>query len=324
MQIKSGDLGILALKNDLPGGRLTVPPAYYQTTNDQPVQLNSENDWMASKIIPETDFELQAISRYVSSVTTEGNGTLEVYSHDATNNQPGTSLKILGTLGSGSISDWTRLYMVLADRYQLYKGTTYWIVMKGADGADWSESTRRWNKDTGSMFPDSMPVSMVTTDGGTSWNACLQDAKPALWNIILNSTDHHVPMLHYGRATGSYVYIPEYGIYEIPEEGLGLNCELLNEDILYYIYLYKNPELMLLEASTVEPTRHEGIAVKTGVQSRRLVGILYPKEIQTGRQGPVDVMDRRLVGFPGMRKSCGKLNPYSVSTSETFDNQTVK
>ena len=159
MQINPGDLGILALKNGKPGGRLTVPPAYYQTANDQPVQLNSANHWIASKIVPETDFELQAVSRYVSSVTIEGAGTLEIYSHDTTNNRPGVSLQILGTLGSGPVSNWTRLYMLLANRYQLHRGSTYWIVMKGVDGADWSESTRRWNTDEGSMFPDSMPVS---------------------------------------------------------------------------------------------------------------------------------------------------------------------
>jgi hypothetical protein len=296
-------------------GHLFVPPAYYQVSSDQAVQLNAAADWIAQKIVPECDFELSSLAWYVTAVGTEGNGTLELYSHDSANDEPDASLATLATTGSGDTADaW--ISATISTAQQLYAGKTYWIVLKGAASVDFSASTRRWNTAQGSMFPDSMPSAKYTDDSGSTWSACEQDSKPAIMNIILNpvATDL-VPKLYYGRSTGKYT-ITTAGFAEIPIEGISLDCSALTADTLYYVYL---TTALALEASVTTWTKDSnGLMVKTGDTTKKLVGIIYAVDaLGGGHQCPVDVMDRRLVSYNGADKIVGKLNPYSSDTYET-------
>ena len=70
-----------------PGGRLYVPPAYYSVASDQAVQLDAAADWAATRINPEVDFLIDALSLYITAVGTEGNITAEIYS-DSTALEP--------------------------------------------------------------------------------------------------------------------------------------------------------------------------------------------------------------------------------------------
>jgi hypothetical protein len=296
-------------------GHLFVPPAYYQVASDQAVQLNAAADWIAQKIIPECDFELSSLAWYVTAVGTEGDGTLELYSHDATNDQPDSSLATLATTGSGDTAD-TWIAATISTAQQLYAGKIYWIVLKGAASVDFSASTRRWNTAQGSMFPDSMPSAKYSTDSGSTWSACEQDSKPALMNLILNPVPTDlVPSLYYGRSTGKYV-ITTAGPEEIPVAGISLDCSDLTADTLNYVYL---TTALALEASTTTWTRNsDGLMVKVGDTTKKFVGLIYPKDILgSGDQAPVDCMDRRLVAYKGMQKTIGKYNPYVLDTSET-------
>lgn len=305
----------------MPQGLLTVPGTYVQTAGDQAVQLDSANDWIASKIVPKTDWELTALSLYITAVATEGVFDLSIYSDDgAADSSPDSSLASFATdIGSGDSADtWLR---TAGTAYQLQRGKPVWIVAKGKEGDDYSFSTRRWNTNAGSMFPDEMPVSKYTTDGGNSWSECQQGSKPALWNIVLNSSANHVPPLIYGRHNGKYIYCPGDGVKIIPEAGISYACDALTADTLYYEYVYDDGGTMKLDPSTTPPTLSEGILVKTGATTRRLVGLIYPKELQSGYQGPVDVMDMRLVlnQYNKIPKRVGKLMPYAIS-GDTVDN----
>jgi hypothetical protein len=490
-----------------PNGRLFVPPAYYQVAGDQALQLDSANDWIATRIIAETDFQLQAISRYVTAVGSAGTGTLEVYSDStaiepngdlngsvtnsaptmnannapspnvvglwdkngnnaeagagyeaykamdgstaadngtrsnaaptgsdpiiytldlgagnskainkfrfvswnngdanvrafpkaftfwgsnaaspapqtdgdwvqltgssswtaetdpgaayareyrvnnanvyrhyrwkftdrngsnsymglgeiqiveaAADVAPGASLKVLGALSSGSSADvWTRLSTADSNRYRLERGKTYWIVEKGEVGKDYSLSVRRWHTGQGSMFPDGC-TSKYTTDGGITWSQCLQNNKPALWNMILNSQADHCPQLGYGRWNGQYIYIPGSGLISIPESGLFLDCSALSADTLYYVYAYVSLGALALEASTTVPVPSEGVEVKSGEATKLYLGMIYPRTIQAGKQGPTDVRDWRtcMNRFNKTRKPLGKLSPYSSYTTQVL------
>ena len=88
MRISVGS-GVSAVIPDENDGRLLVTPAYYQTTGAQAVQLDSAEKCIATKIVPQTDFQLQTLSRYIEAVSTEGNGSLEIRAD-------GTALEING------------------------------------------------------------------------------------------------------------------------------------------------------------------------------------------------------------------------------------
>ena len=78
-------------RSDIPDGRLWVPPAYYQTTGDAAIQLDSASDMIAVRILPQTDFLISAISRYVTALVTEGDGTLSICA-DSTAPEPNGEL----------------------------------------------------------------------------------------------------------------------------------------------------------------------------------------------------------------------------------------
>jgi hypothetical protein len=313
MDVIPGGISPLAIQDQ---GRLFVPPAYYQVASDQAYQLNAAADWIAQKIVPECDFELSSIAWYVTAVGTQGVAAIELYSHDATNDQPNASLATLvAASDSGAAADaW--IAETLATAQQLYNGKEGWIVIKGTDGDDFSVSTRRWNTAQGSMFPDSMPSAKYTTDSGSTWSACTQDSKPAIMNIILNPVATKlVPNLYYGRSTGKYT-ITTAGLAEIPVEGISLDCSTLTADTLYYVYL---TTALALEATTTTWTKDSnGLMVKTGDTTKKLVGLIYPKDVLGGGdQAPVDCMDRRLIAYKGRKGTFGKLCPFASTTSKT-------
>jgi len=296
-----------------PGGRLFVPPAYFQTASDSAVQLNSADDWLAMQFCPLTDYALSSVSRYVTAVVTEGNGTLELYSDVA--NAPGASLAVLGTLGCGAAADaWTRL--TVATPYQMERGKLYWLVEKGAAATDWSLSVRRVHTGNLSMFPSETLQTKSSTNGGGAWAAVTQDSLPAMWSVIINSQANHATQLGYGQFTGTDIYIPGSGNMDIPVAGLFLDCSALTADTLYYTYAYDNAGSLALEASATVPTVSSGLEVKTGATSRRLIGMVYPKAVQAGYQGPVCVPDGMLVtNFQNrIPQPLGKSCPYTSST----------
>jgi hypothetical protein len=454
-------------RSDIPDGRLWAPPAYYQTTGDAAVQFDSADDMIAVRIVPQTDFLIDAISRYVTAVATEGNGTpsicadstaiepngdlngsttkchanqtdnstplsvsatsedgggnndawkgfdgstttywksgadpavtpqdyeidfgvgnektinkvritaaneadannrcfpktFTIQGHDGasystlstvatstdpgqaliaeytftngtamqkaklniTDNHgsgafvcvgeiewieaeekpaPGSELQALGTLGSGDAADvWTRLAVESANRYQAQRGIPIWLVMAGADGADWSESIRRPNEAVGSAMPDEMQLCKISTDGGTTWTQALQNDLPAMWNMIVNSVESdHVPKLCYGRYQGRYCYLSGVGMMEIPEEGVALDCSALADGTEYYVYGYSDDDTtsgtFTLECSATAPTTSEGCEVKTGATTYRYLGIVVPRTLISTHQGPASCKDRRCV-----------------------------
>ena len=301
------------LGGNIDQGQLYVPPAYYQTGSSAAVQLNAAADWAAMRFSSDVDMEISSLDIYVSAVGTQGDITCAIYSHDSSNDEPDSSLQAFGTVDSGSGAGWVRLSISSSSRYQCAAGGTYWIVIKGSAGVDFSLSARRWHTGIGSMFPDGVKC-LSSSDSGANWSQIQQDSKDACLNLIINGQSDHVPQLYYGRKDGQYVYIPGSGLMEIPEEGISLDCSALTADTEYNLFLYDNSGTLELEASTTGRTRVDGITVKTGDTEKRFLGKIYPKEIQTGKQGPVDVMDRRLVAWPGRSCLVGKYTPFSSET----------
>jgi hypothetical protein len=309
-----GGSSFLALRDQ---GVPSATPAYYQETGEAAQNINAANDWIAQMIAPDVDFKLTSLSIRTQNETTEGIRTIELFSHNPATGKPGSSLQALGSLGSGgggATPEWNRLAISSGNQYQLYHGKAYWIVSKGADGADWDESIRRWNTAQGSMFPDSMPKAMYSTDGGSTWTECTQDSKPALWNIVINSLESHVPQLCYGRRDGKFIVMPS-GPEEIQEAGHFLDCSGLTADTLYNVFMDSSG---VLKASTDDWVKVNGLMVRDGTPSEKFVGIIYPKDVLgSGDQAPVDCMDRRLLAYKGMRKYWGKYCPYYSATTDS-------
>jgi hypothetical protein len=163
------------------------------------------------------------------------------------------------------------------------------------------------------MFPDGTGT-LLSTDGGSSWTPAVQDSKDALWNVIINSQDDHAPQLHLGRLSGSSISVPGSGLLEIPSGGIALDCSALSRDTPYNVYVYSSAGTLALEASTTGRTASGGFVVKSGDPAKRFLGMIRPIEALPGKQAPVDVLDRRLVAYPGMRKPVGKFSPYHQYT----------
>ena len=299
-----------------PGGQLYVPPAYYQITGDTAVDLSNDINWIAVRFTPEIDMKITSILLYTENLDqVESPISAHIYSHDAANDEPDSSLQNLGDIPS--TTGWQQLSVSSANQYQCSAGTTYWLLFKGSAANTYDVTVRRWHTGVGSMFPDGTKC-LSSTDSGTNWSQVQQDSKDAMLNMIINGQSDFVPQLYYGRKNGQYVFIPSSGLMEIPEEGVSLDCSGLTADTEYSIYLFDNSGTLTMEASTTERTRSEGLSVKTGDTDKRFLGKIYPKEIQTGKQGPVDVMDRRLVAWPGRRVLFGKLNPFSANTGSSM------
>ncbi len=233
-----------------------------------------------------------------------------------------TSLKSLGAVSSGASADrWTRLQIDSANRYRFQRGKPVWLVCKGTAGADFSLSVNTQTDAVASGFPDEMSISKYTTDGGVSWSRCLGTTGlvNAMWNVILNSTADHVPQLIFGRVAGTSIYIPGSGAMEIPEAGVFLDCTALTAGSAYNVYAYNNGGALDLEASTTDQTLSDGIEVKGGDSTKRFLGRIAPLEIQTAKQGPVDVSDYRAVANRYNRQFKSLLKrPYHAGTSHEW------
>lgn len=230
---------------------------------------------------------------------------------------PGSLIQSLGAKSVGSSgSSWVRHTF---DTHQLTRGKRVWLVFSGQNGSHFSICCRKWSNAAGSMFPDGCDSKESTN--GVAWTQSLQDGKPSLLNVVLNSTEHHVPQLVYGRFTGRHVYIPGEGIKEVPESGITLNCEALAEAVMYNVYLYINSGALALEASTVPRVTRDGLEVKRGSTSARFLGVIYTANRLGSYQGPIDTEDFRGVCNLHNRipKTFGKRNPYSAPTNESLD-----
>jgi hypothetical protein len=233
---------------------------------------------------------------------------------------PGTQIYDITTLGSGAAADvWLR--KALAAAQQLQRGTEYCLTFFGTAAKDFSLSLRRWNTSAGSMFPDGCSTK-TTSDTGTTWTQAEQNSKPALLNIILNSTTNHCPKLHYGRTRGQYDYIPGIGIVTIPQAGISLNCEALTATSLtvapslatiYNVDLAVSGGNPVLTSYTTATTTSEGI--EQGTASQRFLGRMCVVNRISTYQGPIDVSDVRALALRGVRQKFGKLCPYSSDTS---------
>jgi hypothetical protein len=301
-------------------GHLFVPPAYYQVTGDAEAQINADNDWFLFGWVQECDDWLASFSLYITAYVS-GDGLLaELFEADSAGEPTGSQMGDDIAIVTGSSADvWVRSSWTATSSHALLRGKRYCLVFRRAasDDEDVSLSYRRENTAQGSMFPDAC-WSKETTDGGSTWTDLEQDSVPALLNVILNSQADDVPQLKFGRESGQYVYIPGVGSMLIPEEAISLDCSALTAATEYFVYLYNDSGTLTLEASETGWTISEGLGVKTGATSRLLLGILYPIDVLgTGDQAPVDVMDRRLLAYHGMRKTIGKLNPYTAETSYT-------
>lgn len=235
---------------------------------------------------------------------------------------PGTQLADLGTMGSGAAADaWIR--KVLSTAYQCTRQSFLWIKFLGTAAKDFSFSTRRWNVAQGSMFPDGC-ITKTSTAAGI-WTQAEQDSKPALMNIVINSSANHCPQLHYGRRTGAYDYIPGVGIKQIPLAGISLACDdltatsftALSSGTRYNVDLYDNAgTLALVQYTTATSESAEGII--QGAANRKFLGIMYVINLVSTKQGPIDVMDARLLRNLGRPKLVGKHSPYAAFTTQVI------
>ena len=308
-----------------PQGRLWVPPAYMQTSGDAAVDLISAAHAGAFRFIPEVDFGLFSVSFYLTAVSIAGNCTISL--HEDSEGGPGAKIgDDLATVAVGSSADvWLRAAW---DPVQLYRNRTYWLKFTGEVGKNFSLSARRWNASIGSMFPDGCQAKQ--TSDGTNWTECVQDQKPALLNVVLNSTANHSPQLVYGRFNGPG--IPLYNCVDtwepapIPEAGIVLNCEALPANTGFNVFLYDNEGVLTLEAAAdaTAAVMPDGIEVKSGATQRRLVGGMYAIERRPGFRAPIDVPDWRGVDNLHNRqpRKIAKYCPYADDTQETIAGNT--
>jgi hypothetical protein len=308
-----------------PQGRLWVPPAYMQTSGDTAVDLLSAAHAVAFRFVPEVDFGLFSVSFYLTAVSVTGNCTISL--HEDSAGSPGAKIGAdLANVAVGSSADvWLR---AVWSTVQVYRNRIYWLKFTGEAGKNFSLSARRWNTSIGSMFPDGCRAKQ--TSDGTGWTECAQDQKPALLNVVLNSTANHCPQLIYGRFNG-----PKLPLYNgadawapatIPEAGVVLNCEALAANTGFNVFLYDNAGALTLEAvsDATAPVMQDGIEVKSAATQRRLVGGMYAIERRPGFRAPIDVPDWRGVDNlhnPRPRK-IAKYCPYASDTQETIPGNT--
>jgi hypothetical protein len=199
--------------------------------------------------------------RHYRWTITDRNGTAaytalgEIHLFEAENRTtPGQVIQTLGSINTGVTADvWIRHAF---QPVQLWRGKRVWLVFSGQVGATSRLSVRRWNTNPASMFPDG--CESKENDGNT-WTQSLQDNKPALMNVVLNSTQNHVPQLMYGRQSGKGVYLPQTGFCDIPETGIALNCEGLSAGTLFSIYLSLQEGSLRLDASETRRAVSQGI-----------------------------------------------------------------
>jgi hypothetical protein len=309
---RSSDSGGSAVYTGIVGGRLVVPPAYMQTAGDMAVPLNVVSvprfEWTQ-----EVDQAFSPFSIYLKTVTAPGDiacALLEGFGQENVLTGAGIS-----SGPSGGV--WKRV--IPADSVQLYAGKRYYLLFMPADMiVDVSLSCNRQNPAQGSGFAQECK-SAVSTDLGATWTPIVKDNRPALLNVVLNSTPNHSPQLVYGRTNGKDVALyngSEWESKEIPEAGINLNCESLASETLYNVYLHDNSGTLALEASTTPRMTSEGVEVKSEAPTHRYLGLVCPIERQTGLQAPIKVSDWMGVynAYNQRPTSVGKPNPYAVAT----------
>jgi|GEM_PF-4381545 len=298
--------------SEIVGGRLVIPPAYMQTAGDLAVPLNiaisPRFEW-----IQEVDQVFSPFSIYLKTVTTPGDIVVALFEGS------GQETLLAGaTIASGSSNGvWKRL--TPDTPVQLYRGKRYYLLfMPGGMELDVSFSCNRQNPAQGSGLVLECRSS-VTTDQGANWTPLVKDTRPALLNVVLNSTPNHSPQLVYGRSGGKDVALydgSKWESREIPEAGISLSCEGLTAETLYNIYLHDNAGTLSLEASTTRRMVTDGVEVKSEAPSHRYLGLVCPIERQTGLQAPIKVCDWMGVYNVYNRRTTfvGKTPPYAVST----------
>ncbi|MEW6350466.1 MAG: choice-of-anchor R domain-containing protein [Thermodesulfobacteriota bacterium] len=309
---------LLAQQTVVPQGRLFVPPSYYQTTGATEWTLNGANDSVAFSWIQECDMSLTSLSVHVAAVTTQGNVNLAL--HADSFGDPGTQIADLGSVDCGASPGWVRHSF---SAQQLSRGTRYHVVCTGTAAKSYALSSKLPQPVLGSMLPDGT-YSKRRLDGAETWTFIYPGSyslERGSLNVILNSTADHVPPLVYGQYSGRFIHVPGSGLVSIPESGISLDCASLTAGSVSYVYAYMNGTALTLEAATTQPTVSNGIWVKSGDAGRVYLGMICPQSIQTGKQGPVDVPDRRLVAnrHNQIIKNCGKWRIYTGGSSENLN-----
>ncbi len=298
----------------VPSGRLTVPPAYMQTSGDAAVQSSVATGGMAFfGWTQEADFALSSFSVYLNTVTTPGIFSWNLSEADSNGDPIVGDDDPYGEITSGSSAGvWLRTTFVPV---QLQRGKRYCLVFGVSGSCNVSYSARRQNPAIGSGHPPGC-WSKTSTDGGTTWSDLQQDSRPALLNLVLNSTAHHSPQLYFGQYSGESVYLPGAGLRTIPPVGIPFDCESLTPDTLYNVYLWDNTGTLTLEAATTGRTMSEGIEIKSASPGGLYLGLIYPIERQSGFQAPIKVPDWMGVYNAYSRRTTfvGKPNPYSATT----------
>ncbi len=297
-----------------PSGRLVVPPAYMQASGDVAVQSSAATGGMALfGWTQETDFDLSSFSVYLNTITTPGIISWSLSEVDANGDPIIGDSDPYGEIASGpSAGVWLRTTFAAV---QLQRGKRYCLVFGVTGSCDISYSGRRQNAAIGSGHPPGC-WSKTSTDGGMTWSNLQQDSRPALLNLVLNSTAHHCPQLYYGQYSGESVYLPGLGLRTIPSAGIAFDCENLAPDALYNVYLWDNAGTLTLEAATAGRTTSEGIEIKSGSPGGLYLGLIYPIERQPGFQAPIRVPDWMGVYNAHSQRATlvGKPNPYSAAT----------
>jgi hypothetical protein len=178
------------------GGRLAVTPAYMNTASDSALQLNSTSKKALFGCTADVAYAIDSISAYLTAVGAAGNITCEVFDADSNGDPTGDALFTFTPVASGSSADvWKRL--TFGSAFQQYPGRRYCFVFSVANGADISFSYNRQDAGlTSGLVPGCWSKS--TTDGGTTWTDLTKDNQPALFNVVVGSTEHHCPKIVYG------------------------------------------------------------------------------------------------------------------------------
>ncbi|MGO9567273.1 MAG: hypothetical protein ACLP5H_07020 [Desulfomonilaceae bacterium] len=306
-----------------PPGRLVVPPAYMQTTGELAIQCNTANyvtvlfGWTQ-----EVDFALSSFSVYLAATAVPA--LLNWWVSEVDQNGDCTfSFPIQGEnypwgfLETGSTPHvWVRTTF---NPLQLQRDKRYCLCFRATGSADVSFSARRQIPAIGSGHPQGCWSKTSTDIEGQIWSDLQQDSRPALLNVVLNSTPNHSPQLVYGRSTGKDVALyngSKWESREIPEAGINLNCEGLPAETLYNIYLHDSSGTLALEAATTPRMISEGVEVKSEAPTHRYLGLVCPIERQTGLQAPIKVYDWMGVynAYNRLPTFVGKPAPYAVAT----------
>jgi hypothetical protein len=315
-------------------GFMDATGAQYQTGSGQAVQINSASHMMAILVVPPIDFLFSGVAAYLAAEATQGNSDWDLVAYDAANGVPDESTKIqdLFTLDSGGAgAAW--LSDAVDTPYQWQRNKPLCILATGEAAKDFSFSTRRVTDTHGTEFCSWFVKTWTSTDGGSTWTEATQDARSAMWNIILNPSTHNSPQLWAGRYNGQYVPLPDGTLLTIPETGVGSgdDVEALTANKIYDVYWYASSGTTLDKLEFVDPavtakTSTNGIEHKTGAATHPYLGQIVPVQCQSGYQGPINTNDKRYVWNAHNSSSIpwGKRCPYYTTSYDTIAASTLQ